>query len=143
MTPAEFRSRLDGLGLTVDQLATRLGELGDSRPYATIRRNLYEIASPSRTAPAPWAIAVILTLLEREALRDIGLDGLMAEARLTPTDLAQCLRVSPDTVTKWARGRRVTPPAVLYWLGQLLNDPDRAPPHPPGWFDHANGPDPD
>jgi hypothetical protein len=65
MTSAEFRSRLDRLGLTVDQLAERLGELGDTRPYATIRRNLYDLASPSRTAPIPWAIVVILTLLEQ------------------------------------------------------------------------------
>lgn len=137
MTPAEFRSRLDRLGLTVDQLVTRLGELGDSRPYATIRRNLYGLASPDRTAPIPWAVGVILTMIEREELRTIGVNGLMRELGWTPTDVAWRLRVTPDTVNQWSRGRRVPPPVVLDWLAHVVNDPDHAPPHPRGWFDHA------
>lgn len=64
MDSATFRARLDALGLTVAQLADQLAQLGDTRPRATIERTLYALASPSRIAPAPWAIAVILTLLE-------------------------------------------------------------------------------
>jgi hypothetical protein len=63
VTADEFRARLAALGLTPGQLAERLAELGDTRPHATIRRNVYELASPGRTAPIPWAVAVILTLL--------------------------------------------------------------------------------
>jgi hypothetical protein len=64
MDSAAFRNRLARLGLSIAQLADTLASLGDTRPRATIERTLYELASPSRTAPAPWAIAVILTLLE-------------------------------------------------------------------------------
>lgn len=64
MTSAAFRERLASLGLTVAQLADRLAQLGDTRPRPTILRTLYELASPGRTTPAPWAITVILTLLE-------------------------------------------------------------------------------
>jgi hypothetical protein len=64
MTSEEFRSRLARLGLTVPQLADRLAHLGDNRPRATIVRTLYDLASPNRHTPAPWAVAVILALME-------------------------------------------------------------------------------
>lgn len=67
-----FRARLDALGLSVAQLADLFAQLGDTRPRATIERNLYALASPNRTTPAPWAIAVILTLLEERQANEPG-----------------------------------------------------------------------
>lgn len=64
MDSTTFRDRLARLGLSVAQLADTLATLGDTRPRTTIERTLYDLASPSRATPAPWAIAVILTLLE-------------------------------------------------------------------------------
>jgi transcriptional regulator with XRE-family HTH domain len=50
-------------------------------------------------------------------------------------DLARRLDISPDTVSKWAKGRRDPPQPVMDWLGQLATCHARAGPHPKGWFD--------
>ena len=68
MTPADFRATLARLGHTQSSFARLLAELGDARPPATILRTVQEIASRDRAAPVPWAVACLLSALERQAL---------------------------------------------------------------------------
>lgn len=65
MTAADFRSTLARLHLSQSAFARVLQSLGDDRPWQTVLRCVHELARLDRAVPMPWAVVVLLVLMER------------------------------------------------------------------------------
>ena len=67
MTPAEVRAALKRLGMGQTDFARYLAAHGDDRPLSSILRTVSELCRHERRERTPWAVAVLLRLLEERA----------------------------------------------------------------------------
>ena len=65
MNSGDLRSALTRLELSQIGMTDVMIQLGDTRPRATIERTVRELARPGRSKALPWAVVVLVNLLER------------------------------------------------------------------------------